>query len=209
MTRFFQKIKECIPYVFLLIFGLTPSCGGDRQSGTEPQKDTLAAESKTPSIDKLNEMIQEDPENAQLYYERALAYYEFGDLAMALRDFDQTISKEPEFASAYHDRGICRFELNRFQEALDDFNQAILLDEKYAEAYFNRSLVWDELNETSKALADLDNAIAINPEFGDAYYNRAVYRLNSDREKSCADFKKAAELGIREAELTYGQFCKP
>jgi tetratricopeptide (TPR) repeat protein len=209
MTSIFQKKKKMFPIITLLISVFLPACGGDKQNAKAPDADTVSAKNATPSIEKLNGMIEQEPENAQLHYERALAYYEFGDLALALTDFDKTISLEPEFASAYHDRGICRFELTRFQEAMDDFNRAVQLDPEYSEAYFNRSLVWDELDEPEKALADLDKAIAINPEFGDAYYNRAVYRLNSDREKSCADFKKASDLGIREAELTYGQYCKP
>ena len=209
MTHFFQKKKGLITMTILLQFGLLTACGGDKQNIKAPEADSTSPKNATPSIDKLNGMIEQEPDNAQLYYERALAYFEFGDLAMALVDFDKTIALEPEFASAFHDRGICRFELTRFQEAIDDFNQAIQLDPEYSEAFFNRSLVWDELAEPEKALADLNKAIAINPEFGDAYYNRAVYRLNSDRDKSCADFKKAAELGIREAELTYEQYCKP
>lgn len=209
MTHIFQKKEGLLPVLILLISVFLSSCGGENLNTKATDGDTVSVKNASPSIEKLNGMIEQEPENAQLYYERALAYYEFGDLALALQDFDKTISLEPEFASAYHDRGICRFELTRFQEAMADFNRAVQLDPEYSEAYFNRSLVWDELAESEKALADLDKAIAINPEFGDAYYNRAVYRLNSDREKSCADFKKAAELGIREAELTYGQYCKP
>ncbi len=73
---------------------------------------------------------------------------------------------------------------------------------------FNRALIYDEKGKQKEALADLSEAIRINPDFGDAYYNRGVYLLNSDPKNACADFKKASELGIQEAALTFEQYCK-
>ncbi len=208
MMTFINKSKILLLLFSLFAGGFFSACGEKRTTGNEGN-DSTAVNQNTLSIDNLNQMIEAEPDNSELYYERALAYFEFGDLTMALKDFNKTIELEPDFASAYHDRGICHFELTRFKESLDDFSKAIELDPEYSEAYFNRSLVWDELGEVQKALSDLDKAIALDPEFGDAYYNRAVYRLNSDRTKACQDFKKAAELGIQEAELTYREYCKP
>lgn len=208
MMTFINKWNFRLPLTALLLLNILASCG-DKKATETGNSDTAGAGQNTLSVDKLNELIQADPQNSQLYYERALAYYDLGDLTMALKDFNKTVELEPDFASAFNDRGICHFELMQFRESLSDFNQAIKLDPEYSEAYFNRSLVWDELGETGKALSDLDKAIALDPDFGDAYYNRAVYRLNSDRAKACQDFKKAAELGIKEAELTYREYCKP
>jgi len=187
---------------------LLSSCGNSQEDGqnTDVQKDST--EKANVSVEQLNGMILSDPDNSQLYYERALANYEYGDLAAALKDFDKTIELEPDFASAFHDRGICRLELDMLDQALEDFNKAIKLDPNYFEAYFNRALIYDSQNKKKEALEDLSKAISINPEFGDAYYNRGVYMLNTDREKACADFKKASELGIEEAELTLQQYCK-
>lgn len=187
---------------------LFPSCGNSpgKEQNTEAQN-TPAAPAQL-NVDQLTAMIAKEPENSQLYYERALAYYEYGDLASALKDFDQTIVLEPDFASAFHDRGICRFELDMPDRAMDDFNRAIELDSTYYEAYFNRALIYDEKGKKKEALADLSAAIRINPEFGDAYYNRGVYLLNTDREKACSDFKKAADLGIQEAAITMKEYCK-
>jgi len=184
------------------------SCGN---SAEKPQPTATPAPTAKPNnlnAEQLTEMIAKDPKNSQLYYERALANYEYGDLAAALKDFDKTLELEPEFASAFHDRGICRFELDMDDLAIEDFTKAIELDPAYYEAYYNRALIYDEKGKQKEALADLNKAIEINPEFGDAYYNRAVYLLNSDREQACADFKKASDLGIQEAALTMQQYCK-
>lgn len=183
-------------------------CGNSPKPQQPAEGQTGQKPGAGPSVEQLTEMIAKEPGNSQLYYERALAYYEAGDLGAALKDFDRTTELEPDFASAFHDRGICRYELDMPEKAMEDFNRAIELDSAYFEAYFNRALIYDDMGKQKEALADLSQAIRINPEFGDAYYNRGVYLLNGDRPKACADFKKAAELGIKEAELTFGEYCK-
>lgn len=198
-----------VPLAALLLgVALFSACGNSPEPEQGADTETSPKEPGNLSVEQLTGMIAGDPDNSQLYYERALAYYEYGDLASALKDLDKTLELEPDFASAYHDRGICRFELGMADSALSDFNQAIILDSSYFEAYFNRALIYDEKGKQKEALADLSEAIRINPDFGDAYYNRGVYLLNSDPKKACADFKKASELGIQEAALTFEQYCK-
>ncbi|MCG9911575.1 MAG: tetratricopeptide repeat protein [Flavobacteriales bacterium] len=199
---FFNLAVICLSCTLIL-----SSCGNSAEvkENENPPVTTDQNESLTP--EQITAMISTEPDNAQLYYERALAYYEYDDLASALKDFDKTIALEPDFVSAYHDRGICHFELGMLEKSLKDFNKAIELDEEYVEAYFNRSLVYDELGMAAKALDDLNTAIKIDPDFGDAYYNRAVYTLNTNRSQSCSDFQRAAELGIEEAELTMTEYC--
>lgn len=187
---------------------LLPGCGNSPQKEQAAEVQKPATDTANLSVEQLDGMIAKEPENSQLYYERALAYYEYGDLASALKDFDKTLELEPDFASAFHDRGICRFELGMADQAMGDFDKAIELDSSYYEAYFNRALIHDEKGHKKEALADLTRAIEINPEFGDAYYNRGVYLLNTDRKKACADFQKASDLGIQEARLTLQQYCK-
>ena len=106
---------------------LLTACGNSAKE--EPaDEENSGTDTVTPSIEQLTLMIGSDSGNSQLYYERALAYYEYGDLSSALKDLDKTLQLEPDFASAYHDRGICRFELGKKEEALADFNKAIELD---------------------------------------------------------------------------------
>ena len=58
--------------------------------------------------------IDLDPEDAEAYFDRGLAYAEKGDRAIA--DYDQAIALDPQFALAYNNRGIAygqRGDLNR------------------------------------------------------------------------------------------------
>lgn len=204
----FRSFLSAFMALFVSIL-LLASCGNSQneEQTTDIQKPPTQQPANL-TVEQLDAMIAKEPDNSQYYYERALAYYETGDLGAALKDFDKTIELEPDFASAFHDRGICRFELQMNDEALSDFNKAIELDSNYFEAYFNRALIYDEKKMPKQALADLTMAITINPEFGDAYYNRGVYLLNTDRDKACADFQKASDLGIQEARATMMEYCK-
>ena len=203
----FQRFLFIPIALFVCILSLQ-SCGNSQEKVQPADTQKAPAEKQNLNVEQLNGMILKDPNNSQLYYERALAYCEAEDFGAAIKDFDKTLELEPDFASAYHDRGICRYQLQMLNEALTDFNKAIELDPNYYEAYFNRALVYDEKGKAKEALEDLNTSIKINPEFGDAYYNRGVYLLNTDRKKACADFEKASKLGIEEATITMEQYCK-
>lgn len=161
----------------------------------------------TLTLDELTTKIESEPANALYYYQRGILHYDNGDQTMAIRDFSEAIRLKSDFAEAYHDRGLCHFELDRPDSALADFNQAITLNEKFVEAYYNRAILYESLNLIDRAMNDYNRCIQNEPNFAAAYYNRGVHLFRRDRKKACDDFKKAAELGDKDAENAYLEYC--
>jgi hypothetical protein len=56
-------------------------------------------------------------------------------------------------------------------------------------------------------MADLSKAIELNPNNGTAYWYRADLKRVLHFKDSCADFYKAAELGVKEADLSIKTYC--
>ncbi|MCZ2443899.1 MAG: tetratricopeptide repeat protein [Flavobacteriales bacterium] len=160
------------------------------------------------TVDVMTDSISLFPNQALLWYKRGVLYYETGDQTMAIRDFDQTIALDSNYTSAWHDRAICYFELDRFDSALSGFTKTIELDNTFYEAYFNRALVYEQMGKIQEAVTDYDQCIALNSSFAPAYYNRAVHLYAKNRSSACKDFKKAAELGDKDAENAYIEHCK-
>jgi tetratricopeptide (TPR) repeat protein len=101
----------------------------------------------------------------------------------------------------YIEKGVSSFNLGRFNEAIEYFNKVIKLDPCNASAYYNRGSVKYECGDTVEAIVDFNRAIEIDPGDSKAYLNRGRSRLvlfGNDNE-AISDFKKAAELGNKEA----------
>lgn len=189
----------------LLATTIGVSCGKKAEKANTEKQDSIPKVTLT--IDELTQKIESEPENALYYYQRGILHYDNGDQTSAIRDLTRAITLKPDYAEAYHDRGLCHFELDRPDSALADFNQAIALNEKFVEAYYNRAILYESLNLIEQAMNDYNRCIQIDPKFGPAYYNRGVHLFQRDRKKACDDFKKAAELGDKDAENAYLQHC--
>lgn len=63
------------------------------------------------AIKYLSNAIKLDPKNAIIYFNRGVAYSNFGKNKLAIEDYNKAIRLKPDFAQAYNNRAI--FYLNR------------------------------------------------------------------------------------------------
>jgi len=125
-----------------------------------------------------NGKIRSDPDDAEAYYDRGMAYSHKGDYANALADFNKyltfSISNKDYAADGYAQRGYTRYKLKDYNAAGADFNEAIRLNPKNKLAYFNRGLMNMSLQKWSLAVKDFDEAIRLDPDEYEVYYNRGL-----------------------------------
>jgi len=112
-------------------------------------------------------------------------------------------------AEDYYKNGLEKYDMKDFAGALSDFSIAIEMLPDFAEAYYSRGLLYGkELHKYTKAIKDFTKAIKFNADFAEAYYNRGVtYKILDDIINSYADWKKAKELGYKEAEALIEKYC--
>ncbi len=78
-------------------------------------------------LEKLNQDIRRDPQNAIAYNDRGLTHAKLGDLEAALADLNRAIELDSQDAEARYNRGIIHDELGNTAEAIADYTQFLAL----------------------------------------------------------------------------------
>ena len=140
-----------------------------------------------------------------LYSDRAFAYYNTGELQLALEDYNESICLIPDpTASTYYSRGRVSHDMGAYVEALDDFDQAISRDSGNADYYFWRAMTHYKRETYSEALFDLDRAIERDSENADYYFWRAMATFDLGQyQDSMSYFNSAININPINADFYY------
>jgi serine/threonine protein kinase/WD40 repeat protein/Tfp pilus assembly protein PilF len=119
-------------------------------------------------LDKLNLAIDQNPDDAGYYRQRASIHVRLGDLQKAVADYDEAIQRKskssasPHIADLYLQRARLQSRLGHFAQAIDDLNEAVLRHPS-AGAFFSRGWNYVRVREYSKAIADLEKSLDMDP----------------------------------------------
>lgn len=105
--------------------------------------------------------------------ERAARLHGSGDLAGALRGYDELVASGAADAAAWCARGNVLADLGRMEPALASYDRSIALDSGFAEAHDYRGIVLAQAGRMLEALDSLDHALALAPTNLNALNNRA------------------------------------
>ena len=156
----------------------------------------------------INRAIELDPKMAESYFYRGNIYYGQVNYAAALNDYLKAIELNPTYSEAYYNIGVTYNTTNRFQESIEPLTKAIsITPNEYM--YQTRASSFFNLRRLQEAADDYTKAIAINPKLGQAYFNRGSTYLNmQQKEKACADWKAASDLGFTKANEMISAYCR-
>jgi Flp pilus assembly protein TadD len=113
------------------------------------------------AIKYLNKAIKLQPDYADAYNERGIAFTQLGQKQKAIEDFNKAISLNPQDANFYNNRGIVYFQLGQYQRTIDDYNVVIRLKPDNANAYNNRGVSYLQLGNKKLGCRDLQKACAL------------------------------------------------
>ena len=144
------------------------------------------------AITDYTNAIELDPEYAEAYNYRGIAYLSRGDFNNAIVDYTEAIELDQEFTDAYKDRAIAYLGSNDFYNAITDYTKAIQLDPDDTNIYNYRGLAHFGNNEVDKAIDDFNRAIQLMPGDPYTYYNRGIIQLSLQNwEEAKADLTTA------------------
>lgn len=145
-----------------------------------------------------------------IYFLRAGAQLEIGELSAMNSDFAESIRLNPLDPLVFFGRGIADIRQKDYKAAIADFTEAIRLDKRQADprqadAYFWRGRAYRWSGNSEKALADFSQSILLNPaQKTEIYAERAqIYQLLHDQENAIPDFDKALQISPNNAYLHY------
>src|ERR1700730_3436490 len=79
------------------------------------------------------QILQAQPKHFDCLHLLGIIYFQRGEHAEAVRQFDIAVEMNPKDASAHNNRGAALGELQRLDEALASYDRAIALKADYAE----------------------------------------------------------------------------
>jgi Tfp pilus assembly protein PilF len=155
----------------------------------------------------FNKAIELKPYYADAYSNRGNLYAQQQKSQLAIRDYEKAIQLRPH-ADAYFNRANERAKLGLLDEAISDYNQSISL-KKSSDALTNRAYAYLKKSEIDKALSDLNAAIQLEATYEQAYFLRGMaYNAKGNKVNACSNFQKAIQLGSRNAQAAFQQYCK-
>lgn len=133
--------------------------------------------------------------NAAVHVDRGNVFYERGDYAQAMAQYDAAFGRDPTDVAAVFNRGNAKWALNDAAGAIEDWTRALSINPNYADALGNRGDAYRTQERYDQALVDLDRALAIRVSAIDLHNRGLTYEYGlRDPIRAIADFDRAVSL---------------
>lgn len=149
-----------------------------------------------------------DPKMTSAYINLGSVYRNMEKPAAALAEYNQALRLDEDNILALNNRGNAHFALGDYLEAERDFRRVIELDPDYAYAHNNLAGALIKQERFDEAIESASRALELDSEYGFAYLNRGIAReMVRDIPGACSDWKKAEEMGIKNADVYQNGPC--
>ena len=177
-----------IQLFFVLPVFFTTSCGGPEKKAND-KNDSLP-----PALKTLNDKIDGDPKNADLYYERAEYYFGQKNIKGAFDDMSKAVQLEPGKAKYHIKLSDYYFAQNRTRYTRYELMQAIQVEPKNNEALLKLGELYYLVKNYDTAVYFIDKSINCEPENAKSYYERGMaLKEKGDSAKAAGSFQTAVE----------------
>ena len=144
----------------------------------------------------FSKACMEDDKDFEEKYYLSLGIVELreGNIAEAIRNFDESIALNPKTELPYFYKGIAYQSLNKNDEAYENYSKAIEINKNMIDAYYNRGQLIYKTNP-KQAIDDFVAAIALDSKFIEAYYSLAAVQKNLGQyEEAVKNLDKIIEI---------------
>jgi len=146
------------------------------------------------AITELNTFLEQQPNNADALYTRAICYRKIDAYDKSVADLTAILIRLPEEATLLCDRGISHFKNKNIEEALKDMDKAVALEPTNPFRYSSRAYIRAK-TDIDGAMTDYEKAIELDPKDEISYNNLGLLQENAGRMKAAKkNFKKSNEI---------------
>ncbi len=103
------------------------------------------------AISSFSKALELDPNDADLFSTRAVAFFHLGDAPASLQDMNTAQSLEPKNPYRYSSRAYIKDSMGDTHGAVEDYEMAIKLDPQDAVAFNNLGMLQEKLGYKTKA----------------------------------------------------------
>lgn len=161
------------------------------------------------TVEVANQALAKEPGNISALQFRGSALGASGHTSEAAEDFKTILNADPTNLHAMFNLGVAYKEANMLNEAIETFSKLIVAKPDFPNAYYERGFCYGKMGLFPQANADMEQSVANQPEHGASYFFRGrTYEALGHLEAACKDWKKAVELGTKEAEQYIIEKCQ-
>lgn len=185
-----NRFLTIIGILLLLGFGLQ-SCGGGSSKG---ENNNIGKDSLT-GLQNLDLLIEEDPDNAELYFARAQYHFQAESPASAIVDCQKAISLDSTNVKYYILLGDLNFIIRKPTETKQSFEKALKLDPNNTEALMKYGEFKLYLQEYDTMFIYLNKALRIDKYNSKAYFLKGMaYSEMGDTTAAISSLQTCVEI---------------
>ncbi len=147
------------------------------------------------AVAKYTEAIETDPNNADAYYRRGMAWVRVNKKDKAIEDLKKAVSLSPDRTGYYYYLSWLYMSTQQHDQGIILLTELMRRKPKEANAYFYRSRGFHHKREYQDALDDINTAIELEPGNAKFYYWRGTtYKQMKVMNRAEKDYKTAIGL---------------
>jgi len=188
-----MKMKIVLPLLCLTALLLVAACSGDTAKTETNLADS--ATSKVPAtLARLNEQLQTDQNNAELYYERAKYYMDAKDFNAGMIDILHCMNIDSTKAKYYLTLSDLYFVNNKTSNSKAALEKCIKLDDKNVDAMLKLAELYFYVKKNDKSFEYINMALKVNKYNAKAYFMKGMnYKEIKDTAKAISSMQTAVE----------------
>ncbi len=182
-------MKNLFGCLFVCILAIT-AC----RSGNDGAYETGVTDTTLIKLTVLNQEIEDDATNADLYNQRAVYFISTRDFDKALKDIRQAISIAPDKSGLYVTLSDVYLLTGKPDNCKDALNKAIEINSKDAEALLKLAKIYLIIKDYPNCFSSVNKLLTIDQGNAGGYYTRAIALLEKeDTIRAVKDLQKAVD----------------
>lgn len=162
---------------------------------TPPQTEELNTVSNYPEIEKINQKIKDDPQNAELLYTRALAYQKLEGYDEAISDLTTAIKMDSSKIDYHHLLADVYLDYSKSYQALNTMKNIATIYPNRIPTLLKLSQFQLILKKHDESMATIGKILELDPQNAEAFFLRGLNFKEKNITKSTINsLQKAVEL---------------
>ncbi|MFB6258986.1 MAG: tetratricopeptide repeat protein [Flavobacteriales bacterium] len=190
--------------LFLMGFFLVIGCGEKEKQASKGSPDKKKEEglpakynpdSLQKELEELNERIKKNPQNADLYYQRAGVKKRQGNIQLAIEDMKRALRIDSTRSDLHQRMGTLYFRNRNVKRSKKHFRRAIALDGENTKAYIGLADLYRATRQYQNAIDYANEALKVDPHLARPYTIKGlVHQQTGDTSKAISSFRTTVEM---------------
>ena len=180
------RVMSKTSFIFVFFF---LSCGVE-----VAHKENISNENLPQEITTLNEKIIKNPQEAELYYQRAKYYFEKKDFVLATADINQSLKYDSTKSNYYLLLSDLYFVQNKTSKSKESLERVLSLDSKNIDALLKLAELYFYVQKHQQSIEYIDKVLLIDQYVSKAYFLKGMnFKEMGDTARAISSMQTAVE----------------